>query len=359
MQIDEECILILEGEPPAVVHIDPHLGRALGSAAKPGACVFDIVHPSDAAKARSALEAAGRGHRPPVRMRLRGAVRDLEVECTFHRAPGRVVMVVRGTCDRQRAADAERLAFERRLTIEHLRQVDRARSEMIGAAAHEMRTPLVPLALQLEMLRRGDLGDLTEEQRDVVDMLDRNVGRLQDLLESMLDVSRIGAGRFRVAPGPTDLAGVLRDVAAMFRGQARAAGIDLETSLPPHLPATADRRRIRQVAVNLISNALKYTPSGGRVVVRSVEAHDAVGFAVEDTGRGFSEGQAAGLFELYHRLHRSPSDPPGAGLGLYICRGIVEAHGGLIECASPGPGASFRVLLPVKPTDAGEGRAGS
>jgi len=234
-----------------------------------------------------------------------------------------------------------------RLEVDRLREIDRFKTDFINTAAHELNTPLTPLLLQLDLLRRRLPTD--DASQNAITILDRNLHRLTALVQDMLDVARLQGGSLRLEPLDADLAKILREAVETFHDTAQRRRIGLATSLPPQLPLHADARRVSQVAYNLLSNALKFTPDGGKV---NVEAHAGDGwatFTVKDSGAGLTPAQAAQLFQPFSRVHRGQVDAPGTGLGLYICKGIIERHGGTIACWSDGPGlgAAFTVRLPI------------
>lgn len=231
-----------------------------------------------------------------------------------------------------------------------LRDLDLLKTQLINTASHELRTPLTPIALQLALLQSADFGPLNERQRKAVQVLDRNTQRLNLLVQDMLDVARLQGGRLVVQRDPMDLAPVLREAHESFQEAARRADVALDLALEGDLTLEADGQRVSQVLYNLLANALKFTPAGGRVAVAARRAGSEVVVEVCDTGVGLAQDQIARLFQPFSQVH----DPTqrtrgGTGLGLYISRGIVEQHGGRIWAASDGPGkgAAFAFALPA------------
>jgi signal transduction histidine kinase len=244
--------------------------------------------------------------------------------------------------------EAQRKAAEAAAELHRLQELDRFKTEFIGSAAHELNTPLTPLVLQTHMLRRA--GERDPEVARVAAVLERNIGRLTNLVQDMLDVARLQSGRLRLETSDADLAPVVGDTLESFKEAARSKGVRLESRLEHPLQVHADRRRIAQVLDNLVSNAIKFSDPGGQVVVEARVEDGAAVFHVRDQGLGFTADQARRLFHPFSRLHAAEDGRPGTGLGLYICRGIVQAHGGEITCDSPGPrqGATFTVRLPAQ-----------
>ncbi|HUR62563.1 MAG TPA: PAS domain-containing sensor histidine kinase [Candidatus Thermoplasmatota archaeon] len=248
----------------------------------------------------------------------------------------------------ERAAQATReQALQSEMEVRRLREVDRFKSDFINAAAHELNTPLTPLKLQLHILKKKLPKDSSLERR-TVDILDRNLERLVWLVDEMLDVARMNSGRLRLRPVDSDLARLARETVETFVETARARSISLRVDAPDALPGVLDPQRVTQVLYNLVSNAVKFTPAGGRVDVRIRGDGAMLEATVTDTGAGFTQGQAQRLFQPFSRQHRDQVDAPGTGLGLYISLGIVERHGGTLTCRSDGPGqgATFTLRLP-------------
>jgi signal transduction histidine kinase len=231
--------------------------------------------------------------------------------------------------------------------VEERRRAVQLRDEFISIASHELNTPLTTLKLQLELLlRRAPLPDGAPAPARTAELLHRQVDRLTQLVGQLLDVSRIGAGRLELESQDVDLVELVRDVAAHFS----APGVpEIRLSLPGSaVVGRWDRMRIEQVVTNLISNAIKY--GGGKPL--SVELGAADGrarLAVRDEGEGIARADHERIFGRFERA-TAPGGIPGLGLGLYIARENVAAHGGTIRVESePGQGATFIVELPLAP----------
>jgi signal transduction histidine kinase len=224
------------------------------------------------------------------------------------------------------------------------------KTQFLGTTAHELRTPMTPVLLQLDLLQREKLGALTDRQRRSVELLGRNLQRLNVLVEDVLDIARVQSGKLRLAPQGVDLGLLAAEAAESFHSSAEAAGIVLEVQASQALPVRADPRRLTQVLFNLLGNAMKFTPRGGRIVVEARREDGTCAVSVADTGAGLRAEDLPKLFQPFSQV----SDPAarahaGAGLGLFICRAIVEAHGGTIvaESRGPGLGACFTFRLPL------------
>jgi PAS domain S-box-containing protein len=234
------------------------------------------------------------------------------------------------------------------------KEVERAKDEFIAAVSHELRTPLGVIIGLAEALQ---LSQLPETEKGRVNLILDSALRLKNMVDNLLDASRLEAGRFEVFRRPTDLAPVLEEVARSFHALAELTRIDFHVEIPPAVPAVADHERIGQVVANLLSNAFKFTPKGGGVSLRVVQDQVWIHIEVTDTGPGIPEEEIPRLFQRYYRARSQASrGAPGTGLGLYISRAIVEAHGGeILVTSQPGKGATFLVRLPRA---AGQGEAG-
>jgi signal transduction histidine kinase len=254
------------------------------------------------------------------------------------------------------AEHAQRMELERAQAaareVETVRRVNRIKTEFINMAAHELATPMTPILLQLKVLRMADRSNLTEQQARSLDVLDRSLGRLNGLLEDILDSSRLQADRLPMMDVPVDVVRVVREAVEGYREPAAAAHVALDASAQGQpLAVRGDAKRLHQVVTNLLSNAIKFTPRGGHVRVDVSNDGAAVRVEVADTGMGLSPEDAPRLFQPFTQVH-DPSriEARGTGLGLYICKGIIERLGGRIGCRSPGPGkgSTFWFTLPLQ-----------
>jgi histidine kinase len=228
-----------------------------------------------------------------------------------------------------------------------LESVEAMRLELIGNVAHELRTPLAGIKGYMEGLIDGVLPpDATTFQQ-----VHREADRLQRLISDLQELSRVEAGAFELNLQPTSVLDLVESVAARLGRQFEEKGVALETEVSTDLPRVrADEDRIGQVLLNLVGNALQYTPAGGRVWLRTSQEGDAVRLAVEDTGIGIPAQHLPHLFTRFYRVDKSRSRAGGgSGIGLTIAKHLVEAHGGQIQAASDGPGkgSTFNFTLPI------------
>lgn len=264
--------------------------------------------------------------------------------------------VLRDVTERKKAEEATQAATSREAELETLRKMNSFKTQFLNTAAHELNTPLTPLRLQLHLLKAGSMGALNERQAKAVALLDRNVSRLSGLVGEILEVARLQSGRVRLTPASVEVDAVVDEVIESFNETARKVGVALAFEGTPGLHVYADRNRFTQVLFNLVSNALKFTPAGGSVKIdaRRPDGDPQVEIQVRDTGLGLTPEQMARLFQPFSQVHDPMAVPAtGTGLGLYICKGLVEAQGGRITVKSPGPGAgsTFTFTLPVAGPD--------
>ncbi|HLE97456.1 MAG TPA: hybrid sensor histidine kinase/response regulator [Candidatus Thermoplasmatota archaeon] len=266
--------------------------------------------------------------------------------------PHNLYRAMRYAVERRRAEAARAEAEEQAHELQRLREVDAMRARIIQTAAHELRTPLTPLTLQVHILKFAlGAGLMTEASRAAV-VLERNIARLSHLVEDVLDVSRIQDGRLAIQRATADLGSVAADAVEVFRAPAEQAGITLRFVKDGDTTIEADEKRIAQVLFNLVGNALKFTPAGGQVEVRVRGDAEAVTLSVVDSGLGIGPDAIPRLFEPFVQVHDlARSAVGGTGLGLFICRGIVEQHSGRIWCESggAGKGSAFHVRIPKTP----------
>jgi NtrC-family two-component system sensor histidine kinase KinB len=231
--------------------------------------------------------------------------------------------------------------------VTHLRELDRLKTEFIGVASHELRTPVTSLMLSVQVMEEGAVGELTPEQKEVVAAQKEDLRRLERMMHDLLDITRLEAGvtppRFEIA-SPKE---IVEAAASSISSQAQAKGVTLKVLAVPPIPdARVDRAQIIRVLINLLNNAVRHTPEGGEVVLEAKAVKNGVTFFVRDTGSGIPAEYLPHIFERFVQVPGATRG--GAGLGLSIARTIVKAHGGdiLVE-SEPGQGSVFTFTLPV------------
>jgi signal transduction histidine kinase len=229
-------------------------------------------------------------------------------------------------------------------------QLDRLKDEFVLTASHELRSPLTSVQgfAELLMLERETL---TPKQVETVEIILDNCRHLVRLLNDLLDLARSDAGRLAVRLRPTELAPLIDEVVRTMRAQTEASNQSLREQIDPQLPAVeAEADRIRQILVNLVTNAHEYSPEGASIEVKARVVDDEVEISVTDDGPGIPETQLEHIFERFVRGDAGLTQRVGGtGLGLAIAKSLVELHGGTIEVSSAvGAGSSFRFRLPLK-----------
>ena len=245
---------------------------------------------------------------------------------------GRFIAVARDVTERQRAEAALRMANE-------------AKDAFLAAASHELRTPLAAAKghAHLAMLKLG--GQTDQGPGKSLTIINRQIDRMTKLVEELLDISRLQAGRLSLELERFDLSGLVRETCERMSVLAQAHPLRVE--VPEKLEGLWDRGRLDQVLTNLVSNAIRYSPDGGEIQVRLVEEDAGVHLIVQDKGVGIPPEKQSVIFERFGRAHGAKYG--GLGLGLTISQGIVEQHGGRVWVESqgvPGEGSTFHVWLP-------------
>jgi len=240
-----------------------------------------------------------------------------------------------------------------------LERQGKSKAEFISIAAHELRTPLTSIVGYLDLFEEGRFGELPVMMERPITSVRRNAHRLKRLVDDMLVVGRLEDGKVVLRREPVELAGVVRDVVTELLPLANAREQSIETKFAEIDPIDADRDKLHQIVVNLLSNAIRYTPEQGRIAIEVDEApRDRYpgGWArlrVRDNGVGIAEEDRQRIFDPF--VHAQPAKyhtsaaPDSAGLGLYIARQMIDLHGGLITVDSePDVFTEFTVLLPFK-----------
>jgi PAS domain S-box-containing protein len=249
--------------------------------------------------------------------------------------------IARDITERKRAEERVREARE---------EADRLKQEFFALVSHDLRTPLASIKGYSDLLVSGQAGELPEQAGNFVSVIRRNTDRLERLVDDLLLVAQLESGTFTLETSEVDLRTLLADCVEAARPLADNKAIDLTVETEPVGQFSGDRQRLEQLLENLISNALKYTPEGGRVATRLHSENGDVQIEVEDSGIGIAEEEQQFLFDRFFRATTAKTDAiPGVGLGLTIVKAIADAHEGSIEVEShEGRGTTFRVQLPLE-----------
>src|SRR5438270_116967 len=233
-----------------------------------------------------------------------------------------------------------------------LQELDTLKSDFVSTVSHELRTPMTSIKGYVDNILDGLTGVLTEKQSYYLNRVKSNVERLTRMINELLDLSRIEAGKVELNIGTVRMRELVTDVVEGFQGMAQEKGIALRTHQPEELPAIrGDRDKLHQVLTNLVQKAIRLTPTGGEVRVESQARGD--GFlmvGVTDTGCGIPPHELDKVFERFYRGEAGSPDDPRWGLGLTIAKSLVKLHGGQIWAESaPGQGSRFCFTVPIEP----------
>ena len=247
--------------------------------------------------------------------------------------------------------DASQLARELREARDSAVQASRIKSEFLAHMSHELRTPLNAILGFSETLTTRVFGPLSDRYATYAEYIHASGQRLLNLINGLLDLARIEAGRYELAKQPVNVAAALRDCLRLVAAQAQRKGVELALDDgPAGLTVQADPRAFEQITLNLLSNAVKFTDTGGEVRVGAALTEEAVTIVVTDTGIGIPAELIPHLFEPFRQAHAGISRQlGGTGLGLSICRNLVDLHGGKIVIDStPGRGTTVTVSFPAE-----------
>ncbi len=252
----------------------------------------------------------------------------------------------------QRArAEAEQSAAEKERLYREARESNRLKDEFLATVSHELRTPLTAILGWAHMLRTGQFAG--GDPAKALETIERNARSQAQLIDDLLDVSRIITGKLRIDVRPVDPNSFIESAIEAVRPAAEAKGVRVQRIMDTGVVSvTGDPARLQQVVWNLLSNAIKFTPKGGRVQIRMERVNSHVEITVSDTGIGIAPEFLPHVFDRFRQAdQRTTRQQGGMGLGLAIVRHLVELHGGTVRAESPGEGqgATFTVLLPVAP----------
>jgi PAS domain S-box-containing protein len=326
----------------------------------------DFTHPDDLPQDREFSAQLIRGDFPLYRRHKRyidRSGRTLWVQTTVsllrneNGEPWRIVGAVEDITEHLRLAEAERAR-------EAAEASNRAKSDFLSRMSHELRTPLNAMLGFAQLLELDQRHPIDDVQRPWVAQIQQAGWHLLEMINDVLDLSRIESGNLRLSIESLDIAEVLASATTMVEGDAQRRGIIITQAFAGDATAVrGDATRVKQILINLLSNAVKYNTDGGRIHVASRPAGDAVEIAVTDTGLGMTPEQLSELFQPFNRLGRERAQQEGTGIGLVISKRLAELMGGTLRArSSAGAGSSFILALPavggVRPTrhdDAGPG----
>ena len=241
---------------------------------------------------------------------------------------------------------------ELRETNEKLKALDEAKDEFISMASHQLRTPLTSIKGYLSMVLDGDVGDVSDQQKEYINQAFSSSQRMVYLISDLLNVSRIHTGKFKIERTQVKFPELVQAEVDQLRESAKARKIDFQYEAPADFPeVSADETKTHQVVMNLMDNALYYTPPGGKVVVTLEHDDKNVIFKVKDSGIGVPKEAQGHLFTKFYRADNAKeARPDGTGIGLFMCKKVVDAQGGSVVFESEaGKGSTFGFTLPLVP----------
>jgi PAS domain S-box-containing protein len=339
--------------------------------------ILDITHPDDLGGTRTIFQEVASGQRRLVDMELRFLRKDGQTVWTHlsgawlggpDAAPIHGIVLMQDVTERreveerirrlneeleQRVAErtAELAALNEELELRN-REVERAsrlKSEFVARMSHELRTPMNAIIGFSDLLTEESEGALNETQKSFVQHIQRGAGHLLELINDVLDLSKIEAGRIELRFQDFRPADALAEVLSVIRPLAEAKKLRIESVLPEECEVSADRTRFKQILYNLLSNAVKFTPESGRVWIDAGVENGSVWIAINDTGVGIAPVEQRAIFAEFYQVGATTKGvKEGTGLGLAITKRLVELHGGRIQVQSePGKGSRFTFTLPA------------
>ena len=234
-----------------------------------------------------------------------------------------------------------------------LQKLDKIKSNFLNITSHELRTPMSAIKGYIQMILKGNLGIINDEQKHSLEIILRNSNRLDRLIQDILDISRLESGTMKFVTNKIDVIKMVKEVAETMQASADLKRIKIKAEMGIDVPElTIDKDRISQVFINLLNNAIKFSPDGSMIHIKARKEKEDVLFEVQDYGRGIPEEHHKKIFQTFYQVD-SVADTKfgGVGLGLAICYGIIIAHGGRIWVESTGKlgeGSTFRFTLPVE-----------
>lgn len=234
--------------------------------------------------------------------------------------------------------------------VTRLKKLDQLKSDFMATVSHEFRTPLTSLNMTIDILLQGLLGSVSAQQGELLATAKADCERLTKLVKELLNLSRLESGKYQMKKEAINLQTLVEEALKHLRVPLRMKEIEFDTAIDAAVPDfTADREQLSWVISNLVSNALRYTPAGGKILIRAARENGEVQISVADSGRGISAEALESIFEKFVQVKQPTDSTPGSvGLGLAIAKEVVEAHGGKIWVTSEiGKGSTFSFTIPL------------
>jgi len=255
---------------------------------------------------------------------------------------------------KQKQAEEELLKNQKRIEEQNtkLKKLDELKSTFLNVTSHELRTPMASIKGYVQMVMKQTLGQTSDEQNKALNVVLRNVDRLDHLIQDILDISRLESGTMKFIPEDTNIAEIINEIAETMQSSANAKQIKIKTEINGKIPnLTVDQDRIKQVIINFINNAIKFSEPNTEITIRTCKQEKDILIEVQDFGRGIPSDKLTKVFDTFYQVDSGMDRKfGGAGLGLSISRGIVLAHGGKIWAESQEKkGSTFKFTLPLEP----------
>ncbi len=355
-----ESIAIIDREG-AIQYLGPSFERLMGYRLEEylGKSPFDHVHTDDRARVAAIfaqlIQKSGATVQEEVRvLHKNGSLRTVEVvgqNLLHNPAVGGLVANIRDITERKQAEEKLQALYQQEKELRQKIETEmKKRIEFTRALAHELKTPLTSVMASSDLL----VSELVDEPlAGLAKNINQGASNLNNRIDELLDLARGEVGMLQIKREPVDLSNLLREAADSMTPLALGRGQSIALRLPPDLPTVqADTDRLQQIVTNLLNNAVKFTPKGGEITLRAREKDASVIVEVQDTGRGISKKEQERLFEPYQRLDDDEGNLSGLGLGLSLCKTLVELHGGQIWVRSRGGrGSTFGFSLPLVTAD--------
>lgn len=347
-----EGIVILEDD--RIVETNAAFRRLFGipdSTVVEGSRIADFVHSADGGDMRLLARVDDDAAQEHGIRTADGHVRDIEALARRLPVPGRdlVVLAVRDITERKKAEEAERISLAQRLEIEKLKEMEHFRSRFLDVASHELNTPITPMKMQIHLLAHNPAIAADPKGARSVTVMKRNLDRLAGLVQNLLAVAKMQAGGIGMKTRPVDLARLVSGAVDALQEKADDKGVTIHRTTIPDMWVEADPKRLHEGVTNLLDNAIRFTPAGGRIDITLSQQDDESIVTVRDTGIGFDPERRDAAFRPFSHLHDAREEAlVGAGLGLYMVREIVEGLEGRVwaDSQGDGKGATFALALP-------------
>ncbi|MHA1231667.1 MAG: PAS domain-containing sensor histidine kinase [Candidatus Helarchaeota archaeon] len=360
---DAICIIRINGR---FIYASPRLPAILGNM-EITSDFYDLIHPEDLGYIKDYLTKAAKDKKvvylDPIEFRIIHKFSEyIWVEASIRKYLDKsnrllgFIIVLREINERKKLEqELKNYHSELEKKNKELMELDEIKSEFLSNASHELRTPLVSIKGFTELLLNGSSGKLTKQQIEDLSIILRNTERIINLVDDLLDVSKLESGMFIINKKDFDIVELVYECVHELHHQIEAREHNIELHLPDHeIIVHADRNRIHQLITNLLDNAIKYTPKKGVIEIYLRKDDEKIHFFIKDNGIGLKQDEIKKIFKRFGKIYMPDEvdfvDARGTGLGLVICKGIVEKHNGKIWATSEGrnKGSEFHFIIPIK-----------